>query len=122
MTAYLPDALASVLMAMERDHIRYVLYREPETNQRTVILVEGPEDAALLRAAFRSAGAESVADDSDGDFILRSLDSDDAPEQSYVVELKSGSGRTSIANLLWLAATSEGAAAARSSFEHDSDH
>jgi hypothetical protein len=112
--ANLPTALASVLSALERDGLRYVLYRDPRSDHRVVILVEGPDDLAILERALRNAGAESSENEAD-DFVLRSSDVQSQAGPTYVVKAQAGSGKTAIANLLWLAATNEGAAAARHS-------
>ena len=121
MTANLPEALASVLSALERDQLRYVLYRDPKSSHRVVMMVEGPQDAARIESALREAGAESAAGDAGNDFLLTSRGFHGNSDQTIVIELKTGTGKaTTIANLLWLAATSEGAAAARNSVDPDS--
>lgn len=119
MVESLPAALATVLSVMERDELRYVLYRDPRSDHRVVILVEGPDDLDVLEDALRSAGGEIAAHDSGHDFVLRSSASNSEPGSTYSVTVKAGSGKTAIANLLWLAATNEGAEAARHSVDHE---
>jgi hypothetical protein len=118
MTASLPDALASVLTAMERNRLRYVLYGgDPESDHELVILVEGPNDVAFIEGVLRGTGAEPVPHGKGHDFALPSVAPDESAE-SYVVQLRSGPGTpTTMANLLWIAATERGARAARESLE-----
>ena len=122
MVSQLPQALASVLTAMEHDEVRYVLYHDPAPTRRLVIFVEGPSDVAALQVALRRVGAEAAAENDVGyDFILRSPSTSE-PSGDHRVSIKAGpgSGKTTISMLLWLAATDEGASAARESVDHDS--
>jgi hypothetical protein len=119
MVADLPRALASVLSALEGDQLGYVVYRDPKSNHRVVILIEGPANVAALETALRNAGAEATAPGAGHDFILRSSAPSDERDH-YVIHMESGSGTSAIANLLWRAATNEGAAAARHSVERGS--
>jgi len=119
MSSDLPHALASVLSEMERGRAPYVVYNDPMSNGRVVILVEGQRDADQIATTLRQAGAESSAVRGT-DFILRSIDQDTDRERTYVIELKVASGRSSIANLLWRAAADEGATSARKSLQRES--
>ncbi len=117
MVSQLPQALASVLTAMEHDEVGYVLYHDPAPNHRLVILVGGPSDVAALQAALRGVGAEAADENDSGrNFVLRS---ETNPKHEHFVSIKMGpgSGKTHIATLLWLAATGEGASAARDSVD-----
>ena len=115
----LPHALAAVLSTAERDHLGYVLYRDPHAERRIVLFVEGASDEAAFGAMLRRAGAEDGGSVGGRDYILRAAATGDAPEGEYVIEVKRGSGKSGVANLLWLAATDAGAAAARKSVERD---
>ena len=119
MVSDLPHALVDVLSVMERDRLGYVLYRDPKSDRRVVILVEGPSDAAVIQAALGTAGAEQTAGDSGHEFTVRATDQDGSAPP-YVVQFKFTSEETNIVNLLWLAATDEGAAAARETVRRSS--
>jgi hypothetical protein len=119
MVSDLPRALVDVLSAMERDRLGYVLYRDPKSDRRVVILVEGPSDAAVIEAALGTAGAEQASGDSGHEFIVRATDPDGS-EPPYVVQFRFTSRETNIANLLWLAAIEEGAVAARETVRRSS--
>jgi len=112
MVSDLPHALVDVLSVMERERLGYVLYRDPKSDRRVVILVEGPSDAAVIEAALGTVGAEQTAGDDGHEFIVRATDPDGSTPP-YVVQFKFTSEETNVTNLLWLAATDEGAAAAR---------
>ncbi len=118
MSTDLPHALAAVLLTVERDQRGYVLYRDPRSDGRIVLLVEGISDAAMIGAVLRQVGAEDTGSNTGHDFVLRAA-TDGASEREYVIEVKSGTGKAGIANLLWLAATDVGGAAARNSIERD---
>jgi hypothetical protein len=120
MSVDLPHALAAVLSTAERDHLGYVLYRDPHAERRIVVFVEGASDEAAFRVMLRRPSAEDGDSAGGSDLIVRAAATDDAPEREYVIELKASSGKSGIANLLWLAATDAGAAAARKSVELDS--
>ena len=120
MMADLSHALASVLSTVEHDQLGYVLYRDPKVDRRIVVLVEGTADAQAFEAVLRSAGAETApqTDVDDGrDFVLRAASEDGTDECEYRIEIRAGSGKATIANLLWLAATDAGGAAARRSIK-----
>jgi hypothetical protein len=119
MNSDLPQALASVLSEMERGRAPYVLYNDPTSRGRVVILVEGQRDATQIAATLKQAGAESSTGRAE-DFILRSNASGAENERTYVIELKVATGRSSIANLLWRAAADEGAMSARKSLQRES--
>jgi hypothetical protein len=119
MVSDLPRALVDVLSAMERDRLGYVLYRDPKSDRRLVILVEGPSDVAVIKAALGTAGVEPAAGDAGHDFVVHPTEPDSST-QPYIVQFKFTSGETNIANLLWLAATDEGAATARNSIQRSS--
>lgn len=106
--------MVDVLSTMERDRLSYVLYRDPKSDRRLVILVEGPSDVAVIKAALGTAGVEQVAGDAGHEFIIHPTEPDSST-QPYVVQFKFTSGEATIANLLWLAATDEGAVTARNS-------
>jgi hypothetical protein len=99
--------------------VGYVLYRDPKSDRRVVILVEGPSDAAVIEAALGAAGAEQTSRDAGHEFTIRATDPDGSAPP-YVVQFKFTSRETNIANLLWLAATDEGAAAARDTVRRSS--
>jgi hypothetical protein len=106
---------------MEQDEIRYVLYHDPKSNRRLVFFVEGPAEVATLQEALRRAGAEAAAEGSSGhDFVLRPTQPSET-RRVHLVTIKAGggSGKSNIANLLWLAATDEGASAASESVDRD---
>lgn len=118
MSVDLPHALAAVLSTAERNHLGYVLYRDPQAERRIVLLVEGGSDEAAFGAILRRAGAEAGGSLSGQDFILRAA-AGDVPEREYVIEVRTGPGKSGVANLLWRAATDAGAAAARQAIERD---
>jgi hypothetical protein len=115
MTSDLPKALAGVLTALDREQVGYLVYHQRKS-KRIVIFVEGRNDAATVEATLRDAGAETGEAPS-RNFMFR-IDGD--KNSFYVVEVKTAAGKGSIANLLWLAAIDEGAAAARDSLDHAS--
>jgi len=117
MISDLPHALANVLAAIERERLGYVLYRDPKASQRLVIFVEGQDDSGAIEHALLDAGAEMAGNSGPNDFVMRSEPRDGG--KTYLVELKTIDGHASIANLLWLAATDEGAQAARDSIDRD---
>ncbi|MBV8298341.1 MAG: hypothetical protein JO083_02105 [Candidatus Eremiobacteraeota bacterium] len=107
---------------MEHDEVGYVLYHDPAPNRRLVIFVDGAFEVSVVEAALRRAGAQAApANDSGYDFILRSPTTSDPHADHHVtIKMGPGSGKSHIATLLWLAATDEGASAARGSVDHDS--
>jgi hypothetical protein len=118
-----PHALASVLSTVEQGRLGYVLYHDPKSDRQIVVLVEGARDAAAFEAILRNAGAEdsgSQQPDAGHDFVLRATSPDGGSEGDYFIQVKTSSGKAGIANLLWLAATDAGGAAARESIERDS--
>ena len=119
MVSDLPHALVDVLSAMERDRLGYVLYRDPKSDRRVVIFVEGPSDAAVIEAALGTAGAQPTAGAAGHEFTVRATDPDGSTPP-YVVQFKFTSRETNIANLLWLAAIDEGAVAARETVRRSS--
>jgi hypothetical protein len=122
MIADFPHALANVLATVQQGRLGYVLYRDPASDRKVVVLVGGSRDAAAFHAILRTAGAEDAgaSDDRGGhDFILRASSPDGALESDYLIEIKTSGESTGIANLLWLAATDAGGAAARESIERE---
>jgi hypothetical protein len=107
----LPHILIDVLSAMECYRLSYVLYRDPTSDRRLVILVGGPSNVAVVEAALGTAAAKQPSGDGH-EFIVRATDPDRLTS-SYVLQFRFMSPESNVVNLLWLAALDEGAKAAR---------
>jgi hypothetical protein len=100
---------------MEDVGVDYVVYRDHAFGNRLVILVETKREASILFSSLTALGARPSAGGSEVDLVLPG--SAHAGGQDVGIVMKAGSKKSSISNLLWRAAATEGALAARQSVQ-----
>ncbi|HEX3467896.1 MAG TPA: hypothetical protein VHT05_07460 [Candidatus Elarobacter sp.] len=112
MSTDIASTVATITQSLEKVGVDYVVYRDHGAGNRLVVLLENGEDAAVVRSALHHQGMSS------GPHIgveFVAVERDSSGEKVVELIMKAGSGKAGIPNLLWQAATSESALAARES-------
>jgi hypothetical protein len=119
MTHDLSAAIAGLLKSIDDAKLNYVVYRDHDRDDRIVVLVEGASEDEIVRAALSAGGARVSEADAGFDLVV---DATDASGRSRRVEVqvKTTQSKGGVSNLLWRAATTESAHAARRSVEKSS--
>jgi hypothetical protein len=112
MTTDLSAALARMLKIVDDHGLDYVVYSDKREQDRLVLIVQGIDDPSELKHVLMLGGAASETYRGP-DLVLTVTDASGATEH-IVVEVKASSAKSGVANLLWRAASEEGALSARS--------
>ena len=106
-------SLAAVLESIDKLGHDYVMYHDREQQERLVLIVERFDDIDAMWPTFeRLGGAKTRSSDSGYDMRLTTANHDGL-QREIVIQVKTGSGKSGVANLLWRAASQESAIVAR---------
>ena len=96
-------SLAAVLESIDELGHDYVLYHDRGQQERLVLIVDGFDDVnAMWPTLERLGGAKTFSSDSGYDMRFTTTDQDGV-QRAIVIQVKTSSGKSGVANLLWRA-------------------